>query len=98
MLKNNLIVERTYYGYSKVCKLYSTWIILSRSILNECKIKASDEVNLTVLNGKIMMEKIAKQPGQDWEEQLIKANAVNDKETLIDDHLENNFDQEEWTW
>jgi antitoxin MazE len=76
----------------------STGIILSKSILNECKMTESDEVNLTVVNGKIMMEKIAKQPRQDWEQQLIKANALNEKEMLIDDHLENNFDQEEWTW
>lgn len=76
----------------------STGIILSKSILKECKITESDEVNLTVVNGKIMIEKIAKQPRQDWEEQLIEAKALNEKETLIDDHLENSFDKEEWTW
>lgn len=76
----------------------SAGILLAKSILEQCAIAETDNVKLSVVDAKIIIEKLETHPREGWEEQLIKANAQQDNEKFFDDHLENDFDKNDWTW
>ena len=73
----------------------SSGIILSKSILEQCAI--TDEVRVSVIDSKIVIEAVQTHPRDDWEEQLIKAGSLQDDENKIED-FGNEFDEKEWTW
>lgn len=75
----------------------SAGILLSKSILNISQIDEKDPIRLTAIEGKIVIEKVRK-PREGWEEQFLKAKALEDTEMFIDDTISNDFDKEEWTW
>lgn len=75
----------------------SAGILLSKSILKISQIDEKDQIRLTAVEGKIVIEKINK-PREGWEEQFLKAKAYDDTEMIIDDTITNDFDKEEWTW
>ena len=48
-------------------------------------------------DSKIIIEAVkSNNPREHWEEMLLKANSLEDKELLED--FENEFDKSEWTW
>lgn len=73
----------------------SKGIILAKSILEQCAI--TDEVKVSVVDSKIVIEAVQTHPRDGWEEQLIKAGSLQDDENKIED-FGNEFDAKEWTW
>lgn len=72
----------------------SLGIIIGRKILDQVAVK--QEVSLSVQGSKIIIEAVRENPRENWEEMLLKANSLEDKEILED--FENEFDKTEWTW
>lgn len=80
---------------TKVRKIGNSFgIIIGRKILNQ--VAVDKEVSLTVEDSKIIIEAVKSNPRENWEEMLLKANSLEDKELLED--FENEFDKTEWTW
>ena len=72
----------------------SLGIIIGRKILDQVAVK--QEVSLSVQGSKIIIEAVRENPRENWEEMLLKANSLEDKELL--EYFENEFDKTEWTW
>lgn len=81
---------------TKVRKIGNSFgIIIGRKILDQ--VAVDNEVSLTVEDSKIIIEAVkSNNPREHWEEMLLKANSLEDKELLED--FENEFDKSEWTW
>lgn len=80
---------------TKVRKIGNSFgIIIGRKILDQ--VSVDKEVSLTVEDSKIIIEAVKSNPRENWEEMLLKANSLEDKEFLED--FENEFDKTEWTW
>ncbi|UZU00033.1 hypothetical protein ODZ84_10890 [Chryseobacterium fluminis] len=81
---------------TKVRKIGNSFgIIIGRKILDQ--VAVDKEVSLTVEDSKIIIEAVkSNNPREHWEEMLLKANSLEDKELLED--FENEFDKSEWTW
>lgn len=73
----------------------SSGIIISRRMLEELNIEPKDELELTVKDGKILIQKID-EPRKDWKEKFLKTGSIQEKEDLME--FPNDFDTEEWTW
>lgn len=73
----------------------STGVILSKEIIRQANIEES--VNIEVSKNKIVITPVHKNPRTAWEELLIKAGSLNDKEQLLE-NFSNEFDEKEWTW
>ena len=73
----------------------SSGIIISKRMLEELNIEPKDELELTVKDGKILIQKID-EPRKDWKEKLLKAGSMQEKGDLME--FQNDFDTEEWTW
>ena len=73
----------------------SSGIIISKRMLEELNIEPKDELELTVKDGKILIQKIV-EPRKDWKEKLLKAGSMQEKGDLME--FSNDFDTEEWTW
>ena len=73
----------------------SSGILLAKSILEQCSI--TDEVRISVVDSKIVIEAVKAHPRDGWEEQLIKAGSLQDDEKFFED-FGNEFDEKEWTW
>lgn len=72
-------------------------LIIPKGILN--KLGFNKKANLLVKDGKIQISPIKdkKQPRQSWEKQFIQAIKKEHKPEQVE-HLENDFDKNEWTW
>lgn len=80
---------------TKVRKIGNSFgIIIGKKILDQADIK--NEVSLTVKDSKIIIAAVKTKPREDWEEILLKANSIEDKEVL--EYFENDFDKTEWMW
>lgn len=81
---------------TKVRKIGNSYgILLSKKVLEQANIKG--EVALSLVDNKIVIEAIKDNPREGWEEALLKANSLNDKEVFFE-NFNNQFDEEEWTW
>ena len=69
-------------------------ILLSKRILEQAKVK--DEVSLSIENNKIIIEPAKHNPRDGWEEMMIKAGSLKDREIFLE-NVNNKF-EEEWTW
>ncbi|GAA4131469.1 hypothetical protein GCM10022216_01610 [Sphingobacterium kyonggiense] len=69
-------------------------IIIGKKILDQFHV--TDEITLTVKDSKIIIEAIKSKPRKDWEEKLLKANSLQNIESL--EYFDNNFDKTDWTW
>ena len=79
---------------TKIRKIGNSFgIFIGKKILEQ--IDVTDEVSLTVKDSKII-EAVKSKPRKDWEEKLLKANSLQDKESL--EYFDNDFDKTEWTW
>jgi len=72
----------------------SSGIILSRSILDLCRIKETDQLELSVQGDKIVIEKKVR---KDWDKMFLAAGKDNDTAFLSED-LDTSFENEDWTW
>jgi len=72
----------------------SSGIILSRSILDLCRIKETDQLELSVQGDKIVIEKKVR---KDWDKMFLAAGKDNDTAFLLED-LDTSFENEDWTW
>ena len=80
----------------KVIKMgNSTGIILAKSILEQCAI--TDEVRVSVIDSKIVIEAVQAHPRGGWEEQLRREGSMQDDKEFFGD-FGNEFDEKEWTW
>lgn len=80
---------------TKVRKIGNSFgIIISKKILEQVDVK--NEVSLSIKDSKIIIEAVKTNPRENWEEMLLKANSLDDKEVLK--YFENDFDKSEWTW
>lgn len=80
---------------TKVRKIGNSFgIIIGKQILDQLHV--TDEVSLTVKDSKIIIEAVKSKHRENWEEMLLKANSLKDKEVL--DYFDNDFDKSEWTW
>ena len=61
----------------------SSGIIISKRMLEELNIEPKDELELTVKDGKILIQKID-EPRKDWKEKLLKAGSMQEKGDLTD--------------
>jgi antitoxin MazE len=78
---------------TKITKIgNSQGIIIPKSIIEQCKFK--DIVKLEVKDNCLLVSN--QNPRQGWEEAIMMAGV--DDEILIEDYLENSWDEEEWTW
>lgn len=81
---------------TKVRKIGNSYgILLSKKVLEQANIKG--EVALSLVDNKIVIEAINDNPKEGWEEALLKANSLNDKEVFFE-NFNNQFDEEEWIW
>lgn len=69
-------------------------IIIGKKILDQFHV--TDKITLTVKDSKIIIEAIKSKPRKDWEEKLLKANSLQNIESL--EYFDNNFDKTDWTW
>ena len=77
----------------------SSGILLSKSILNQCKIEDNDKLKLSVVDGKIIIEKEEVQHRKDWDKLFAEAGALNSENySFISAVLDEKFENEEWTW
>ncbi|WKK58428.1 hypothetical protein [Sphingobacterium sp. BN32] len=80
---------------TKVRKIGNSFgIIIGKQILDQLHV--TDEVSLSVEDSKIIIEAVKSKPRKNWEEMLLKANSLKDKEVL--EYFDNDFDKTEWTW
>lgn len=80
---------------TKVRKIGNSFgIIIGKQILDQLHV--TDEVSLSVQDSKIIIEAVKSKPRENWEEMLLKANSLKDKEVL--EYFDNDFDKTEWTW
>ncbi|MBL1209610.1 AbrB/MazE/SpoVT family DNA-binding domain-containing protein [Geminocystis sp. GBBB08] len=78
---------------TKITKIgNSQGIIIPKSILKQCNLKGV--VKLEIKDSCLMVS--AQNPRQGWEEAIMMTGI--DDEILIEDHLKNSWDEEEWTW
>ncbi|WP_017292492.1 AbrB/MazE/SpoVT family DNA-binding domain-containing protein [Geminocystis herdmanii] len=78
---------------TKITKIgNSQGIIIPKNIVEQCKFK--DIVNLEVRDNCLLVS--PQNPRQGWEEAIMREGV--DDEILIEDALENSWDEEEWTW
>ena len=80
---------------TKIRKIGNSFgIIIGKQILDQLHV--TDEVSLIVKDSKIIIEAVKPKHRENWEEMLLKANSLTDKEVL--DYFDNDFDKTEWTW
>lgn len=80
---------------TKIRKIGNSYgIIIAKQMLDQLHVK--DEVSLSIIDSKIIIEAVKSNPRENWEEMLLKANSLQDKEAI--DYFENDFDKTEWTW
>lgn len=80
---------------TKIRKIGNSFgIIIGKQILDQLHV--TDEVSLSVKDSKIIIEAVKSKPRENWEEALLKANSLKDKEVL--EYFDNDFDKTEWTW
>ncbi|MCL1654915.1 hypothetical protein M2T28_20025 [Elizabethkingia miricola] len=80
---------------TKVRKIGNSFgIIIGKKLLEQAEVK--EEVSLSIEDSKIIIEAVKSNPRAGWEEMLLKAKSLEDKEFLED--FENEFDKTEWTW
>ena len=80
---------------TKIRKIGNSFgIIIGKQILDQLHV--TDEVSLSVQDSKIIIEAVKSKPRENWEEMLLKANSLKDKEVL--EYFDNDFDKTEWTW
>lgn len=73
----------------------SSGVILSKKMLEDLNIEPKDELQLSVKDGKIIIQKLTEHR-ENWAEQFMKADSLNDKS--LEMTFANEFDEEEWTW
>lgn len=73
----------------------SSGVILSKRVLQELNIEPTDELQIAVRDGQILIQKIA-ESRSDWKEQFIKNGSLED--AAVEMEFSNKFDEEEWTW
>lgn len=79
---------------TKVRKIGNSYsILLSKKVLEQANIKG--EVALSLVDNKIVIEAIKDNSREGWEEALLKANSLNDKEVFFE-NFNNQFNEEEW--
>lgn len=72
----------------------SSGIILSKSILDLCQITEADQLELSVKDNKIVIEKIVR---KDWDK-MFQAAGKDDDTTFLSEDLDAQFENEDWTW
>lgn len=81
---------------TKVRKIGNSYgVLLNKKLMEQINIK--DEVSLSVMDNKIVIEPISSNPREGWEEMFLQAGALDDNENFFE-NVENQFDKEEWTW
>lgn len=81
---------------TKVRKIGNSYgVLLNKKLMEQINIK--DEVSLSVMDNKIIIEPISSNPREGWEEMFLQAGALDDNENFFE-NVENQFDKEEWTW
>jgi antitoxin MazE len=76
----------------------SSGILLSRSILKQCEIEEDDKLKLSVIDGKIIIEKEEVQHRKGWNELFAQAGVEKETNDFISANLDDTFENEEWTW
>lgn len=76
----------------------SSGILLSKSILQQCEIDEKDELKLSVIGGKIIIEKGEVHPRQGWDKMFAEAGMEAENNSFISSQLDEKFENEEWTW
>lgn len=80
---------------TKVRKIGNSYgVLLNKKLMEQINIK--DEVSLSVMDNKIIIEPISS-PREGWEEMFLQAGSLDDNEKFFE-NVENQFDKEEWTW
>jgi antitoxin MazE len=73
----------------------SSGIIIPKSMLDRCEI--SDEVNMEVVKGMIIIKSVRKQVRENWDVLFKEANKRNPtREKDLFDGIPNEFDKNEW--
>lgn len=81
---------------TKVRKIGNSYgVLLNKKLMEQINIK--DEVSLSVVDNKIIIEPISPNPREGWEEMFLQAGSLDDNENFFE-NVENQFDKEEWTW
>lgn len=81
---------------TKVRKIGNSYgVLLNKKLMEQINIK--DEVSLSVMDNKIIIEPISSNPREGWEEMFLQAGSLDDDEIFFE-NVENQFDKEEWTW
>lgn len=81
---------------TKVRKIGNSYgVLLNKKLMEQINIK--DEVSLSVMDNKIIIEPISSNPREGWEEMFLQAGSLDDNENFFE-NIETQFDKEEWTW
>ena len=73
----------------------SSGVVIAKAILQATSISDQDSVNISVDNGKIVIEKVQK-ARLGWTKRFLDAKEK--EEDFFPENLSNKFDDEEWTW
>ena len=76
----------------------SSGILLSKSVLRQCGIEEDDNLKLSVIDGKIVIEKDEVDYRKGWDEQFAKAGVEKETNDFVSANLDDKFENEEWTW
>lgn len=73
----------------------SRGVRIPASVIKECGF--SDQLDMRVTNGVVILAP-ARSAREGWETAFERMAAAGQDEPLIDDALDNDFDNEDWTW
>ena len=74
----------------------SRGIRIPKAILDQCKI--DEEVDLEVLDGKIIIEPRRRKPREGWDEAFERMAGHGDDALFIDDSVDLDLESEDWQW
>jgi len=69
---------------------------IPKSLLEASKLAEGSEVEISLIDGKIILEPQEKEVRDGWEHAAMEAHNNGDDKVLLD--FSNEFDKEEWTW
>lgn len=76
----------------------SAGVVIPKPLLSEIGAKAGDDIDISVQDGRIVIELVTKKdPREGWAEDAAALVAAGDYEIVLGD-FPNDFDDQEWTW
>lgn len=78
---------------TKVRKIGNSYgVLLNKKLMEQINIK--DEVSLSIMDNKIIIEPISSNPREGWEKMFLQAGSLDDNEIFFE-NIETQFDKEE---